>query len=282
MGKVRIVTDSTAELSPELADRLGVTVIPLNIHIGEEKFLDGVDINTEGFFRKLEKTDSLPFTTSPPLNVFEDTYRTFGRATDGIVSIHISAKLSDTVELAKEAASSLIGQRDVAVIDSFSTSLGLRTLVMAASEAAKKGAPMDEVVRLVRAMIPHVYLVFFVESLEYLERGGRVGEAEALLGTMLSIKPLLIIEDGDILPLEKVRTRGNGIDKLFEFITEFPYLENISILKGDNAIDPTELLERLQVAYPGMEIDVVTYGPLLATHLGPGAIGVFVYEGISA
>ena len=281
MGKVRVVTDSTAELSPEVADRLGITVIPLNIHIGKERFLDGVDIHNEAFFSRLKRTDSLPFTTPPPLSVFEDTYRTVGKVTDDIVSIHISAKLSDTVELAEQAANSLLGQRRVAVIDSLSTSLGLGTLVTAAGEASQKGAPIDDVVRIVRAMIPHVYLVFFVESLEFLRRGGRIGEAEALLGTMLSIKPLLIIEDGDILPLEKVRTRSNGIDKLFEFTAEFPSLENVTILKGANAIDHTELLERLRVIYPGMEIDVVTYGPLLATNLGPKAIGIFVYEGIS-
>lgn len=282
MEKVRIVTDSTAGLSPEIIDRLGITVIPLNIHIGEEKLRDGIDINPQEFFKKLKRTDSLPFTTAPPLSVFEETYHTLGRATDDIVSVHISARMSNTVELAKQAASSLIGQRRIAVIDSLSTSLGLRTLVIAAGEASKRGAATDEVVRLVRAMIPHVYLVFFVESLEYLERGGRIGEAEALLGTMLSIKPLLIIEDGEILPLEKVRTRSNGIDKLFEFITEFPHLEKISILKGANAIDPVELLERLRVAYPEWQIDVVTYGPVLATHLGPAAMGVFVYEGLSS
>jgi DegV family protein with EDD domain len=280
MGKVRIVTDSTAELSPEIADRLGITVIPLNIHIGQEMLRDGIDISPLEFFKRLRTTDSLPFTTSPPLSVFEDTYRTLGKETDDIVSIHLSAKLSNTVELAKETASSFIGQRRIAVVDSLSTSLALKTLVTSAGGASKEGAAMDEVVRLVRGMIPHVYLVFFVESLEYLERGGRVGKAEALLGTMLSIKPLLIIEDGEILPLEKVRTISNGIDKLFEFITEFPHIEKISILKGANAIDPTELLAKLRVVHPEREIDVATYGPALATHLGPGAIGVFVYEGI--
>ncbi len=282
MEKVRIVTDSTAVLSPEIADRLGITVIPLNIHIGEEKFRDGIDIDPQEFFKRLKRTDLLPFTTSPTLSAFEDTYQTLGGATDDIVSIHISARMSNTAELAKRAASSLIGQRRIAVIDSLSTSLGLRTLVIAAGEASQEGAVIDEVVRLVRAMIPHVYLVFFVESLEYLERGGRIGKAEALLGTMLSIKPLLIIEDGEILPLEKVRTRSNGIDKLFEFVTEFPHLEKISILKGANAVDPAQLLDRLQLRYPEREIDVVTYGPVLATHLGPGAVGVFVYEGLSS
>lgn len=280
MGRVRIVTDSTAELSYDRAEDLGITVIPLNIHIGRERFRDGIDINHDEFFEKLENSESLPSTTAPPLELFEDTYRTLGSETDDIISIHISAKLSGTVGLARQAATSLIGQRRIAVVDSLTTSLALRTLVLTASAISRKGASLDEVVRMVRAMIPHVYLVFFVEDLEYLERGERIGKAEALLGTMLSIKPLLIIEDGEILPLEKVRTRSGGVDKLHEFVTEFPHLEKIAILKGANAPAPTDLLDRLRVAYPAQDIDVITYGPVLATHLGPEAIGVFVYEGL--
>lgn len=280
MGQVRIVTDSTAELSADIARELGITVIPLNIHVGRDRFLDGIDIAAQELSARLESTDSLPFTTAPPLHVFEDTYRTLGNETDDIISIHISAKLSRTVDLARRAATSLIGQRRIAVVDSLSTSLALRTLVKAASEIAGEGVSLDEVVRLVRAMIPHVYLVFFVESLEYLERGERIGRAEALLGTMLSIKPLLIIEDGEILPLEKVRTRSSGLDRLYEFVTEFPHLEKIAILKGANAVTPAELVDRLRLAYPGIDLDVITYGPVLATHLGPEAIGIFVYEGL--
>lgn len=280
MGQVRIVTDSTAELSPDIARELGITVIPLNIHVGREKFRDGIDLGALEFFGRLESTDSLPFTTAPPLHVFEDIYRTLGNETDDILSIHISAKLSRTVELARRAAASLIGQRRIAVVDSLSTSLALRTLVMAASEIVREGDSLDEAVKLVRAMMPHVYLVFFVESLEYLERGERIGRAEALLGTMLSIKPLLIIEDGEILPLEKVRTRNSGLDKLYEFVTEFPHVEKIAILKGANALAPTELIDKLRLAYPGLDLEVITYGPVLATHLGPEAVGVFVYEGL--
>ena len=280
MGQVRIVTDSTAELSADIARELGITVIPLNIHVGRDRFRDGIDIAAQELSARLESTDSLPFTTAPPLHVFEDTYRTLGNETDDIISIHISAKLSRTVDLARRAATSLIGQRRIAVVDSLSTSLALRTLVKAASEIAGEGVSLDEVVRLVRAMIPHVYLVFFVESLEYLERGERIGRAEALLGTMLSVKPLLIIEDGEILPLEKVRTRSSGLDRLYEFVTEFPHLEKIAILKGANAVTPAELVDRLRLAYPGIDLDVITYGPVLATHLGPEAIGIFVYEGL--
>ena len=280
MGQVRIVTDSTAELSADIARELGITVIPLNIHVGRDRFLDGIDIAAQELSARLESTDSLPFTTAPPLHVFEDTYRTLGNETDDILSIHLSAKLSRTVDLARRAATSLLGQRRIAVVDSLTTSLALRTLVKAASEIAGEGVSLDEVVRLVRAMIPHVYLVFFVESLEYLERGERIGRAEALLGTMLSIKPLLIIEDGEILPLEKVRTRSSGLDRLYEFVTEFPHLEKIAILKGANAVTPAELVDRLRLAYPGIDLDVITYGPVLATHLGPEAIGIFVYEGL--
>jgi len=280
MSRVRIVTDSTAELSPETVQRLGITVIPLNIHIGGEIFEDGMDFDPEQFYARLESADSLPYTTASPLHLFEDIYRTLGDGSDDIVSIHASAKLSPTVELAQAAASSLLGQRRIAVVDSLTTSLALRILVIAASEASRQGASLDEVIRLVRAMIPHVYLVFFVETLEYLERGERIDKAEALLGTMLSIKPLLIVEDGEILPLEKVRTRSSGLDKLYEFITEFPHVEELAILEGAGAVTPVELMERLRQTFPRREIDIVTYGPALVTHLGPGAVGVFVYEGL--
>jgi DegV family protein with EDD domain len=279
MGRVRVVTDSTAELPDDLVESLDIAVVPLNIHVGEETFRDGVDIDADQLARRLAGTDLLPFATAPPVEVFEETYTNLGGDND-IVSIHISGRLSRTVELARGAANSLIGQRRIVVVDSLSTSLALRALAIAAGEISNKGANLEEVVRLVRAMIPHVYLVFFVESLEYLERGERIGKAEALLGTMLSIKPLLIIEDGEILPLEKVRTRSGGIDKFYEFVTEFPHLEKIAILKGPSAAMPSELLERLQSAYSGRDLDVLTYGPVLTTHLGPGAIGVFVYEGL--
>ncbi len=280
MRKVRIVTDSTAELPADLTQELGIGVVPLSIHVGLRTFLDGVDIDSDTLARELEQTDTLPFSTAPSVEAVEETYRHVANGTDDIVSIHISARLSRTVEVARRAASSLIGERRIVVVDSFTTSLALRTLVTAAAEISRRGANLDEVVRLVRAMIPHVYLVFFVESLEYLERDERIGKAEALLGTMLSIKPLLIVEDGEILPLEKVRTRGSGIDKLYEFVTEFPHLEKIAILRGPNAITPSELVEKLQLAYPKKEFDLVTYGPVLATHLGSSAIGVFVYEGL--
>jgi DegV family protein with EDD domain len=202
------------------------------------------------------------------------------RETDEAISIHISSRLSGTYRVASEVAESLLGQYRIMVMDSLTTSLALGNLAIAAAEAAQDGANLDEVVRLVRGMIPHLYLVFFVETFDYLERGGRIGEAQALLGTMLGIKPLLIIEEGEIQPLEKVRTRTDALDKLFEFITEFPHIEKMTLIKGIESRGMEELLQRIETAYPDKEVDVATYGPALATYVGPGAMGVFVYEGM--
>jgi len=278
--RVKVVTDSTADLSPETAQRLGITVVPLNIHFGTETFRDGIDLTTREFFRKLHTSPLPPFTSPPSEESFYKAYAKLSRETDEAISIHISSRLSDTYRVASEVAESLLGQCRIMVMDSLTTSLALGNLAIAAAEAAQEGANLDEVVRLVRGMIPRLYLVFFVESLDYLERGGRIGRAQALLGTMLGIKPLLIIEEGEIQPLEKVRTRTDALEKLFEFITEFPHIEKMTLIKGIESAGMEELLQRIETAYPDKEIDVVTYGSALATYVGPGAMGVFVYEGM--
>ena len=278
--RVKVVTDSTADLPPETAQRLGITVVPLNIHFGTETFRDGIDLTTREFFRKLHTSPLPPFTSPPSGATFYEAYAKLSRETDEAISIHISSKLSGTCRVASEVAESVLGQCHIMVMDSLTTSLALGNLAIAAAEAAQEGANLDEVVRLVRGMIPHLYLVFFVETLDYLERGGRIGKAQALLGTMLGIKPLLIIEEGEIQPLEKVRTRTNALEKLFEFITEFPHIEKMALFKGIESTGIEELLQRVETAYPDKEVDVVTYGPVLATYVGPGAMGVFVYEGM--
>lgn len=278
--RVKVVTDSTADLSPETAQRLGITVVPLNIHFGTETFRDGIDLTTREFFRKLHTSPLPPFTSPPSEESFYKAYAKLSRETDEAISIHISSRLSDTYRVASEVAESLLGQCRIMVMDSLTTSLALGNLAIAAAEAAQEGVNLDEVVRLVRGMIPRLYLVFFVESLDYLERGGRIGRAQALLGTMLGIKPLLIIEEGEIQPLEKVRTRTNALEKLFEFITEFPHIEKMTLIKGIESAGMEELLQRIETAYPDKEIEVVTYGSALATYVGPGAMGVFVYEGM--
>ena len=144
---------------------------------------------------------------------------------------------------------------------------------------AAQGMDLDELIPNLRGLIPRVYMVFFVESLDYLEAGGRIGRAQALLGSMLNIKPLLILEDGEIVPLEKVRTRAKAIEKLAEFVSEFTQIESLCILQEEENQDTETLRELVHDWFPSLEMPVVSHGPVLASHVGPGAMGVVVYEG---
>jgi DegV family protein with EDD domain len=280
MGKVAIVTDSTAFLEPSVAQELQINVIPLNVHLGDETLREGIDITSETFFQRLEQGGVVPRTSPPSVRSFEQMYANLHARTDEILSIHISGRLSQTLSHAQHGADSLLGRCSIAVVDSMTTSLGLGILAEASAKAAQQGADLDEVVRLVRGMIPHIYTVFYVDQMDYLERGNRIGRAQAILGTMLNVKPLLFVEDGEIIPLEKVRTHEKAVEKLFEFVAEFSELEQAAIVQRH--ANPTQetnmLLERLAQLFPNMKFPVIQYGPVLASHIGPSAMGVVVYE----
>jgi DegV family protein with EDD domain len=169
------------------------------------------------------------------------------------------------------------------VVDSWTISLGLSILVEAAARAALGGASLEEVVRLVRGMIPHVYAVFFTDTLAYLERDEHLTSSQTTLGTMLGIKPFLAIEEGEIIPMEKVRSREKAVDKLLEFVAEFSRIERIAIVQSPSRAgkDVRLLRDRLQSTFPGYEFDTVTYGPTLGTYIGPYSVGLIVYEGMA-
>jgi DegV family protein with EDD domain len=280
MGKVAIVTDSTAFLEPGVTQDLDITVVPLEVHLGDETLRDGIDITPEAFFQRLEQDGGFPRTSPPSVETFEQVYANLHSRTDEILSIHISGLLSQTLSRAQHGAESLLGRCTIDVVDSLTTSLGLGILAKAAAEAAQQDATLEEVVRLVRGMIPHIYLVFYVNQMDYLEQGHRIGKAQAILGTMLNIKPLLFMEDGELIPLEKVRTHEKAIEKLFEFVAEFSELAQAAI--AQRHASPTQetkmLLERLEQLFPHIAFPIIQYGPVLASHIGPSAMGVIVYE----
>ncbi|MCG2768529.1 MAG: DegV family protein [Chloroflexota bacterium] len=279
MRRVRIVTDSTAEIPKTLVDELGITVIPMYVHIGSETFRDGVEIDSAEFYRRLSKGPINPTTSPPTKDEFRQQYDRLSRETNGIVSIHISSKLSRTLEMADQAAEHFLGTTRVVTIDSLQASWGLGLLVVEAARKAAAGDGLDEIVRYVRGLIPKIYLVLFVNTLEYLRRGGRIGKARALVGGLLSTRPVLVLEDGEIMPLSKARSRGRAIDRLLEFVVEFPRIESITVVQGRATPESQELLMRLNEIFPEKEIDLRTFGPALATHLGPDSVGVVVYEG---
>ncbi len=278
MARVKVVTDSSAYLEPEDVARLGISVVPNRVHLGNKTYREGLDITPQDFLRLLTTTHLLPTTSAPPVQEFTDLYIRLSRQTDQILSIHVSSKLENTYSAAMAASTGLLARSRIVVVDSLSTSLGLGILVKTAAEAAAAGRNLDDIVRLVRGMIPHIYAVFFIESLEYLQRSRRISVPQAVLGTMFNIKPLLTVDEGELIPLEKVRTRERAVDKLYEFITEFSQIEQMAIVQANFDADTAELLERLELTYPDRDFPVITYPPSLAAHLGASAMGVIVYE----
>ncbi len=285
MSRIHIVTDSTAHFTdPTFPARHQITIVPLTIHVGKQTFRDGVDITTGQLFQRVKPNGTpLPSAASPTAEQFAAVYDELHKTGDQIISIHASGKLSHVPHNARLGADNFQGRCKIIVIDSLSTSIGLGVLVEAAALAVERGESLDEIVKLVRGMVPRLYTVFFIETMDYLAQAGRIGKAQAVLGQMLGIKPFLTLEEGDIVPMEKVRTRAQAIEKMVEFVIEFSDIEQMGILQSSphHTEATRSLLEQLAVEFPGREWPVVTYGPALATLLGPDAMGVIIYEGQS-
>jgi DegV family protein with EDD domain len=285
LRKVRIVTDSSAHFTdPGTVERYGIEVVPLTIKIGSQSFREGIDLDADTFLR-LAGNNSMPTgLVAPSVEQFAALYSRLNQETDQVLSLHISRQMSATWSHARAATKTLLGRCEIDVLDSMTTSVGLAMLAEAGAEAAKAGASLEEVVRIVRGMLPHVYTVFYVESLDYLRNNGLLSEAQSILGAMLNIKPFLTIEEGELIPMEKVRTQAQAIDKLVEFVAEFSGLENLVILQ--NMPYPTDqtraLQDRLAAEFPGRNFPWVMYGPSLATMIGFDGMGVVVHENIDA
>jgi DegV family protein with EDD domain len=281
MPRTHIVTDSTAHFTdPNFLAQHAVTVVPLTIHIGQQTFRDGIDITTAQLFERANHGGPLPTAAAPTPEQFAAVYESLCKSGDSVISLHVSGKLSTVPHNARVGSETLAGRCKIIVIDSLSASMGLGVLVEAATLAVERGNSVDEVVRLVRGMVTRLYTVFFIETMDYLAQAGRISKAQAILGAMLGIKPLLTLEEGDILPMEKVRTRPQAVEKMVEFVMEFSDIEHAAILQSTPQYteDTRLLLERLGMEFPGRTWPVITYGPALATLLGPEAMGVIVYE----
>ena len=271
---VRVVTDSTADLAPEVADELGITVIPLSVILGTDAFKDGVEIKHDQFYERLAREDALPTTSAPSVGDFQSVYESFLKEGDSILSIHLSSKLSVTHDSALQAARQLSEDgRLIRVVDSRSISMALAFIVRSAAKAAKDGATLDEVASLAERSVPQVHLYFILNTLEYVRRGGRIGHASALLGTMLKIKPILTLRNGEIFPEEKVRTRSKGLERLAQLVTNHPKPTRMAVAYSTNREEADSLRHRLAGIRPGIEVDLTRLSPVIGTHTGPGVLG---------
>ncbi len=280
MPPVKIVTDSNAYLPDGRAvGDLGIEVVPLTIRVGQHTYQEGVSIAHETLLRKLAQDPKSVSVEAPSEGEVAAMYKRLGRTTDKIVAIHLSGALNDIVEVSHAAAQGFLGRQRIIILDTATTSVGLGLIVEAAARAAAEEAPQAEIVRIVRGMIPHMYALFFSDTLDYLESWGRLGSAQALLGTMLDLKPVSTMEDGNLLPIEKVRNYTRAVDKLYDFIIEFSHIEQLYILQRGFETEAAQLLERLEIVFPNREFPVIGYPPSLAVHIGPKAMGIMVYEG---
>jgi|SRR5690554_458153 len=274
---IHIVTDSTADLTKQLAESNNISVIPLNLHFGEEILKDGEDIWAEEFYHRLSFEATLPTTSQPSPGEFVDLYRRTAQKGDTIISIHISEKLSGTLNSSRLAAEMLQGEINVVPVDSAYVTLPLGMVVLEAARAVKEGQDLEGVLSRIKWAQENLAFSFTVGSLEHLYRTGRIGKASSLLGHLLNIRPVLSISDGLIVPVEKFRGNSNRLDRRFLDLirTDLGGEPAVVYLIHANAPEEVKRLEEAcRESIPGVEVVSAIAGPIVGVHAGPGAYGI--------
>jgi DegV family protein with EDD domain len=274
---VKIVTDSAADLPPELAAAHDIRVVPLTIRFGDDEYTDGVDLVPQAFYDKMAELDVLPATAAPSPGAFEVAIREAGADGDPVVCINLSSALSATMQSAEAAARAIGDDLDVRVVDSKSITAGLGMAVLAAAELAEQGASADEVVALVEDMRTRTKVFGALDTLENLKKGGRIGGAQAMIGSILSIKPIIDISTGTVTEAGKQRTRRKAMLWLRDKLFEMPDLDEVAVCHGCSE-DVEELIELLAPRYPREKLQVWTIGPVIGSHGGPRVLGLVWHD----
>lgn len=271
---VRIVTDSSCDLTEEEVADLGIEVVPLTIRFGQEELEDRTQLTVEAFYERLASSEHLPETAAPAPGKFEAAFRRQAEAgADAVVCINLSSGLSATMQSARNAASALEGELPVHVVDSRSITSGLGTQVVLAAQAAADGATAEEVVALVEDLVRRTHVIGALDTLDNLKKGGRIGGAQALLGSLLSIKPILDVSTGEVAEAGRARTRRKALETLRDRVVEHGAVEHLRVTHGF-APDVDAMLDLLAAHYPREAIRVGPIGPVIGTHGGPRVIGV--------
>lgn len=269
---IQIVADSTADIPPALAQAAGIWVVPATVHFGTEVFRDGIDLVGDTFYRKLREYPTLPKTAAPAPAEFAALYRRAREAGSDVLSLHVSHKVSSTFNNAQLAAAEF-GEH-VAVVDSLTASMAHGLLALRAASAARSGATLAEARRLAEALVPRLNMYVAVDTLENLRRGGRIGHAAAFLGTMLNIKPIIAVVDGEVVPVERVRTLGRALGRIVELMREREPMGPVAVGYTDVPEAAQTIRKLIEQTAPGLEIITYQAGPAVGTHAGRGAVGL--------
>ncbi len=270
--KVKVVTDSSADLPLAIIKELGITVVPLYVRFGDKTFRDRVDISEDEFYQRLQHDPAHPNTTQPTPNDFAEVYARLSEECDGIISIHISSKLSGTYNSAVQGKESLKNSCPIEVIDSRTLTMGLGLLDILAAKSAQRGKGLPEIADEVKRAIPDIHLLALFDTLKYLLLGGRIGKAKALLGSILNVKPMITLKDGETMPAGQVRTRSKGTERLFEFVKNAAEVQDAAVIYTTTPDEARTLAERLWSIATKERTTLARLGPTLGVHIGPGAL----------
>ena len=270
---VKIVTDSAADLTAEQVAAHDIRVVPLTIRFGDEEFVDGVDLTPQAFYDKMAKSDVMPATAAPAPGAFEAAMREAGADGDPVISINLSSGLSATMQSAQNAARAIGDDLDVRVIDSRSITASLGMKVIRAAELAADGASADDIVQEINALVPRTRIFGALLTLENLKKNGRIGGAQAMLGSLLNIKPIVDISTGEVTEAGKQRTRGKSLVWLRDRLFQEPDVGHVAICHGCSD-DYEEIRDLIAPRYSGDQVSIWTIGPVIGAHGGTGVAGL--------
>jgi DegV family protein with EDD domain len=280
MAQVRIVTDSTADIPLAIREQLGIEMVPLKVQFGNDTYYDNVDITPNEFYQKLSQCTELPTTSQPSPVEFLELYKEITTESDTkVVSIHLSSALSGTYQSAMLAKSLLDDQDKVTLIDSKSACYGLGLLVIAAAEAARDGKSIEEIQEIVAQLRKATRIYFILDTLEFLHKGGRIGKASAMFGSLLNIKPILTLDSGgEVDSVDKVRGQKKAVHRIIELLQKDFEGQTINVCIGHSQATESaqSLFELIKAKFDLKEHSFTDIGPVLGTHTGPGALAVFV------
>jgi len=276
---VKVVTDSTCDMPPQLMQDLGITAVPIYVVFGDKSYRDKLDIGDDEFYEKLVHGPVHPSTSIPTPKDFADVYNKLAQETDEIISIHITSKESGTYNAALLARELVTKKCRIEVVDSLSMSMALGLLVAEAGRQAKAGASLEKLTESVRQTIPKVHLIFLLDTLKYVVRGGRLGKAYGIIGSALRVKPLLTLKEGDLSLVGVARTKAKAVERLFEFAKGFPKVKELAVSYTTAHDEAKAFADRLTAAFPSVRVSLMRVGSSLGTHAGPGGMGIAVREG---
>jgi len=276
---VRVVTDSAADIPPRVASDLGITVVPFYVRFGGEVYRDGVDIDADRFYQRLASENVLPVSSTPSPGEMAETYERVAEEADGILSLHVSGRLTSMCEVASQARQHMKKGCRVEVVDSLSGAMGEGLVVIAAAEAARQGAGLDDVLNLVDDAVHKTHVRMCFDTLEYLQRGGRIGRVHALVGSVLKLNPILGLRGGEAYTYGKARTRGKAIESLCEFVDGLSNVQSLAVEHASIQEEAEALAARLRGKVPEERMHMCRISPVVGVHVGPRAIGVSVLEG---